>query len=194
MAADRGLGMQRALRQALRSERGVTLIEMLVAVSMALIVLAGAGMVIVVAARNTPRVAERSADVQAGMVLQERVGREVRQGYRILNATSSSMELYTYRRVATCGTETPIPATDPAIACRITYSCSTGGVCTRSETDPAGAVPPSVETVATGLLSDQVFTYSPSASAPEYITMRLAFDGPNGDSATLEDGFELRNR
>lgn len=173
----------------------MTLVEMLVAMSMALLVLAGAGMVIVVAARNTPRVTERSADVQAGMILQERVGREVRQGYRILNASASSMELYTYRRVAACGTNTPIAATAPSIACRVTYTCSASGTCTRSETDPTGTLTPSVTTVATGLASNAVFTYTPSASAPEYITMRLAFNAKNGDdSVTLEDGFELRNR
>ena len=175
----------------------MTLVEMLVAASMALIVLAAAGTVIVIAARNTPRVAERSADVQAGMVFQERVGREVRQGYRILNATPSSMELYTFRRVASCGSSTPIAATAPAIACRVTYSCSSAGTCTRSETDPAGTLPPTVQTVATGLASNNVFAYSPSAAAPEYITMTLAFkkgSSTTEDTVTLQDGFELRNR
>lgn len=187
--------MRARLATRLREERGITLIEMLVAASMALVVLAGAGMVIVVAARNTPRVAERSGDVQQGMVLQERIGREVRQGYRIQNATPSSMDLYTYRRVATCGTETPIAASAPAIACRVTYSCSAAGACTRTETSPDGSAPPATATVVTGLLSNQVFTYSPSAAAPEYITMRLAFRNQQGDdSVTLEDGFELRNR
>lgn len=189
--------MRRALAQAMRSERGLTLIEMLVAASMALIVLAGAGTVIVIAAKNTPRVAERSADIQAGMVFQERVGREVRQGYRILNATASSMELYTYRRVATCGSSTPIAATAPAIACRVTYSCNTSGTCTRAETDPAGTLTPTVQTVVTGLASNNVFTYSPSATAPEYITMNLSFKkgaSTSEDTVTLQDGFELRNR
>ena len=188
--------MRRGLAKAMRSERGMTLIEMLVAASMALIVLAGAGTVIVIAAKNTPRVAERSADIQAGMVLQERVGREVRQGYRILNATSSSMELYTFRRVATCGSSTPIAATAPAIACRVTYSCSSG-TCTRAETDTAGTLAPTVQTVATGLASDNVFTYSPSSTAPEYITMTLSFkkgSSTTEDTVTLQDGFELRNR
>lgn len=172
----------------------MTLVEMLVAVSILLVVLGGAGAVIVIAAQNSPRVAERSADIRAGMILQERVGREVRQGYRILNGTPSSMDLYTFRRVAACGTDTPIAATAPAIACRVSYSCSTAGVCMRSETDPAGSLAPQVEQVATGLLSDQVFTYSPSASAPEYITMRLSYRGESDDNVTLEDGFELRNR
>ena len=173
----------------------MTLVEMLVAVSIMLVVLGGAGAVIVIAAQNSPRVAERSADIRAGMILQERIGREVRQGYRILNATASSMDLYTFRRVAVCGTETPIAASEPAIPCRVSYSCSTAGVCMRSETDPAGSVTPQVEQVATGLLSNLVFTYSPSATAPEYITMRLSYRGEEGDdNVTLEDGFELRNR
>jgi prepilin-type N-terminal cleavage/methylation domain-containing protein len=187
--------MRRKLSNGMRDQRGLTMIEMLVAMAMALIVLAGAGTVIVVAAKNTPRVAERSADVQAGMVLQERVGREVRQGYRILNGTPSSLELYTYRRVATCGSTTPLAATAPAIACRVTYSCSVAGSCTRSETDPTGTLTPSVQTVVTGLTTNEVFTYSPDAAAPDYITMTLSFKGQRGDdSVTLQDGFELRNR
>lgn len=186
--------MGRRLSNAVRSERGLTMIEMLVASAIALVVLAGAGTVIVIAAQNTPRIAERSADIQAGMVLEERVGREVRQGYRILNATASSMDLYTYRRVAACGTDTPIAASEPAIACRITYACSASGVCTRTETDPGGTATPSVQQVVTGLMSNQVFAYSPSATAPDYITMRLVFAGESDDNVTLEDGFELRNR
>ena len=185
----------RNLARASRSERGVTLVELMVATTVGLAALAGAGMVIVMAARNTPKVTERSADIEAGQVLLERTGREVRQGYRIMNATATRMDLYTFQRTATCGTDTPIASSAPATACRITYSCSTAGVCTRTETSPDGTATPKVEQVATGLMSNSVFAYSPSATAPEYITMTLSFTGEGGDdNVTLQDGFELRNR
>lgn len=186
--------MRRSLLKRLRSERGMTMIELLIAAGMALVVLTAAGMVMVMAARNQPRVAERSADIQAGMVLQERIGREIRQGYRIQGATPSQMDLFTFRRVSACGSGTELPASEPAIPCRVTYACS-GTTCTRSETDPEATLPPRVEEVATGLSSDQVFAYSPSATAPTYVTTRFVFDASKGDdSITLEDGFELRNR
>jgi prepilin-type N-terminal cleavage/methylation domain-containing protein len=187
--------MRPRTRQHARSEDGFTLIELLISAALLLFVLTAAGTVLVMASRNAPRIAERTSDIQAGMVLQERVGREVRQGYRIEGATASSMVLYTFRRVATCGTNTPLAASQPAIACKVTYSCSASGTCIRSETNPEGTLTPKVQTVATGLQSNSVFTYTPSAAAPEYITMRLAFAGENGDdNVTLEDGFELRNR
>jgi prepilin-type N-terminal cleavage/methylation domain-containing protein len=190
-----GSCMRRRLVENARADGGFTLVELLVASAMVLVVLGGAGTMIVVTSKQSPRIADRSGDIQAAMVFQERIGREIRQGYRILNATPSSLELYTYRRVAACASTTPLASSAPAIACRVTYSCATDGTCTRSETDPAGTLAPRVEEVATGLMSNAIFSYSPDATAPEYVTVRISLEAERGDdSVTLEDGFELRNR
>lgn len=170
-------------------ERGFTLVELLISVTMAVILLGGAVMVMGVAARSEPRVATRSADIERARALIERIGRELRQGQQVSVATSSQITATTLVKSASCG---GAPAA-VAILCQVTYACGSG-ICTRTERNPNGSGSGSAVREVEGLASNAVFTYTPSPSVPEYIGIQLVFPAASGeDSITLQDGVAIRN-
>jgi type II secretory pathway pseudopilin PulG len=173
----------------LGGESGHTLIELLVATSMFLALLAVGLGILPMVLRSEPRISERAAHIQEGRALIERLTRELRQGSGVESATSTGLAFLTYTRRTQCGNST---VAEHAIQCKVTYSCQ-GGTCTRTERNPDGSgTAPPVQLVE-GLQS-AVFSYLPSAAAPEYVTVRLAFPAEGGDDAvTLEDGANLRN-
>jgi len=184
--------------QGLRCERGVTMVELLVFTMMLLFVLSAAMTFLLVAVRSQPRISDRSFAIQDGRVLQERFARELRQSSLVEQTpapTSSSITFDTYVRRTQCGGSVQTDPTTPAIACKVTYTC-TAGACDRTEAPLAGQPgTPATEELIRGLSSSAVFGYSPDSANPEYVTMRLVFPAEGGDDAvTLEDGVDLRNR
>jgi hypothetical protein len=92
--------------------------------------------------------------------------------------------------------------TTTASRCRVFYSCSTGGACTRTECPPTVTAtvtptdPPCSPTLPAieGLASNQVFSFSPRTPGHSYLSFALAFAAASGDDAiTIEDGAALRN-
>jgi type II secretory pathway component PulJ len=168
---------------------GHTLVELLVATSMFLALLAVGLGVLPMVLRSEPRISERAAHIQQGRALIERLTRELRQGSDVSAATSTGLTFLTYVRRTGCGNSA---VTEHAIQCRVTYSCQ-GGTCTRTERNPDGTgTAPPVQLVE-GLQS-ALFTYLPGPTLPEYVTVRLAYPAEGGDDAiTLEDGANLRN-
>ena len=184
--------------QALKCERGVSMVELLVFTMMLLVVL-GAGMtLLIVAVRSQPRISDRDFAIQQGRVLQERFARELRQSSLVEQTpapTSSSITFDTYVRRTQCGGAVETDPTKPAIACKVTYTC-TAGACDRTEAPlPGQPGTTTTEQLVSGLSSSAVFGYSPDSTNPDYVTMRLVFPAEGGDDAvTLEDGVDLRNR
>ena len=167
---------------------GLTLVELLLAASLALVVLGGAVGLMTTGLKNEPRVAERSADIQGARVAMERLTRELRQGASVVSASSTGLSLVTNVKSATCGGA----AAAEARACRVTYSCS-AGQCTRTESNPDGSGGGPTELVITGISPGSVFSYLPSTFAPTHVGIRLEFPGADGeDSITLTDGVTLR--
>ena len=185
--------MASTLRNRLRiagSEDAFTLIELLLVISLTLIILGGTVGVLTAGIRSEPRIAERTADIQAARVAMERLTREIRQGSSVTTATGSQFAIVTNVNSATCGGA----HSTEVRSCRVTYSCS-AGQCTRTEANPDGSGTPSTEVVVRGIGSTStVFSYSPSAAAPSYIEIKLEFPAAAGDdSITLTDGVSLRN-
>ncbi len=167
----------------------MTLPELLIAVTIGLVVLAASGMVMVLAARSEPRLAERSADVQSARTMMERVTRELRQGATVRAATGSSLTVVTLVPRAACGGSAP----GPTRSCAVTYNCGSG-TCTRAEGNADGTGSSAPVLVAEGLDSAAVFSYAPSTLEPTYIGIKLGFSSSDGDdSITLTDGVHLRN-
>jgi type II secretory pathway pseudopilin PulG len=184
--------------QALKSERGVSIAELLVFMVMLLFVLAAAMTLLIVAVKSQPRISDRNFAIQDGRVLQERFARELRQSSRVEQApapTSSSITFDTYLRRTQCGGTLETDPTKPAIACKLTYTC-TAGACGRTEAPlPGQPGTTTTQQLVSGLSSSAVFGYSPDSTNPDYVTMRLVFPAEGGDDAvTLEDGVDLRNR
>jgi Tfp pilus assembly protein PilW len=175
-----------------RDERGVTLVELLVGMSMGLVVLGAAALVFTAGVKNQVRADSEAAAVAQARTTMERLIRELRQGSGVAAGTtpsSSQLSFITYVPSACNG--------DPSTAstqCRVTYSCA-GGICTRRLAMPDGSSPGATVEVASGLSSNSVFSYSPSATSPSLVTVTLTYPAQGGGNAiTLSDGAAFRNK
>jgi type II secretory pathway component PulJ len=188
------MAREKLIPRAVQDEGGSTLIELLTSTAIFLMVAASAMAVLMIVVRNQPRISDRSAAVQEGRVLEERLIRELRLSSRVVTGSSTQVAFHTFVRRGSCGSSTPAAASDAAIVCRVTYTLS-GGAISRTETDPAQTITPSSEQMVTGLQNTDVFSYSPSATSAEYVGVKLVFPTEDGeDSVTLTDGTDLRNR
>jgi type II secretory pathway pseudopilin PulG len=176
-----------------RSEGGWTLIEMLVALMIGMVVLGAAATIFVGAVKSEPRTSAKVSAIQQGRVALERVTREVRQGVEVLPTPTpgpTQLALVTYVKQSTCTGG----SAQTSIACRVTYSCSVGGVCTRTVADPDGTPSGTPTLVVSELSTPNVFTYSPSAAAAEYVEVEFSFEpAQSTDAVVLADGAALRN-
>jgi prepilin-type N-terminal cleavage/methylation domain-containing protein len=185
----------RARAYGFREEGGFTLAEMLVAIMITLIAFSSAMLVLNVAQRAQPRISDRSDSIQEGRVWIERLTRELRQGATMVGTpTASSMTFLTYVQHSACGST----ASGSSIQCRVSYVCSSSGTCTRTERSPDGTGTAPAVQVVSGLQSNSVFTYSPTAAGAEYVGVTLQFPatdeaGETEDAITLQDGVSLRN-
>ncbi len=182
--------MRGRARRTAGDERGFTLPELLVATALSLVIIGAAVSAFTGAIGSQPRVNSQAAAIQQARTTMERITRELRQGSSVPSASPSQLSIVTYVDSATCGGA----GSNTAISCRVTYSCS-GGTCTRTEAKPDGSAPGPAVQVVTGLSSDNVFTYTPpTATAPAYVAVSLAFPARGGtDAITLNDGAALRN-
>lgn len=180
--------LSKAAARLRREERGLTLIELLVAASVGLVVVGGALTMFMSGIRSEPRTASKVMAIQQARVTVDRITRELRQGLETPTTLSSQLAIVTYVKAATCGGA----AASTSIPCRVTYTCSAGS-CDRVVAKPDGTAPgPSVK-VATGLASTSIFSYAPSAKDPTYVGVALSFTSDSGDPITLSDGVALRN-
>jgi prepilin-type N-terminal cleavage/methylation domain-containing protein len=182
------------LRRLRGEEAGFTLTELLVAMMITLFAFGAALMLLNIALETQPRLSDRAAAIQQGRVWVERLTRELRQGATVAGSpTASQLSFLTYVGHSSCGGT----ATGPSIQCLVTYSC-TAGTCSRTERNPNGSGSAPAQRMVTGLLSSNVFSYTPTSSAPEYVGVSLAFPatddpGETEDAVTLQDGVNLRN-
>lgn len=176
----------------LRSQAGFTLIELLVSMTMGVVVLGAVGSLVVSAMKDQPRISERAQDITTARWVLERLTRELRDGIRVDNATSSSLSFETYVRHTTCGGSTALASSAAPIKCEVTFACSTTK-CTRTEAAPkvtTGKATPIFE----GIDSSSVFSYSPSAKEATFVKVTLHLPNPSGDAPlTVSDGASLRN-
>jgi prepilin-type N-terminal cleavage/methylation domain-containing protein len=177
-----------------RSQQGFTLIELLVATSIGMVVLGGAVTVFIGAVRSEPRTSAKVTAIQQGRVATERITRELRQGFDVLDVpdaptpTAHRLSLLTYVKQSTCG-GSPAAASIP---CRVTYTCE-AGACSRVVAQPNGSSPGAKTQVVSGLATPNVFTYVPSATNPSYIGVELAFTTQEGAGpVVVADGASLR--
>jgi len=179
-------------RRVLRDERGYTLTELLVGVTIALVIAAAGSMIVVMAVQSQPRTTERAGQIQQGRVMLETVTRELRQGESILTASGNQLDMLTLVPVSTCGES----AVGTARLCRVTYTCGSSS-CTRTESaaDSAPGGPIDTLTVVSGITGPNVFApQGVDPLDPTYVGVQLVFPQDDGTEAvTLDDGAALRN-
>ncbi len=84
--------------------------------------------------------------------------RDLRQAYGVVSASPTALTVLTYDNKATCASATLGPSRE----CRVTYTCS-AGACTRTAAESSGSAPGAPRTIISGLSSNEVFGFSPSA-------------------------------
>jgi Tfp pilus assembly protein PilW len=190
-------------------ESGLTMIEILIAVSMALVVVGGATSMLISAVRQQPKLNQQAQSISSARWQLERMVRELRDGVTVTSGHAKSAEVSFVGRVrrASCGGGAQKSATTASIKCQITYTCTTTS-CTRVEaSEGAFTSPPGVSTaVVTGIDSSAVFCYVPStetdptacgpaaSSSPRYVGITLRVPDPSGSgSLTISDGANLRS-
>jgi prepilin-type N-terminal cleavage/methylation domain-containing protein len=185
----------KALRRGRRvagGERGYTLVELLVSMTMGVIVLGAVGSLVVSAMRNQPKISERAQDISTARWVLERLTREIRNGIKVDVAYPDKVSFETYVRRTTCGGSTILPATSASIKCEVTYTCTTTE-CTRIEAAP-GVFTGTARTIFEGIGSSSVFSYTPSAEDPTFIEVTLHLPNQTGKAPlTVSDGASLRN-
>jgi Tfp pilus assembly protein PilW len=176
-------------RHRVGDDRGITLVELMVAISLLMVVLAAAVPVLISSVNNEPRLRDRAGKIQEARTLVERLGRDLRSGYAVDSATSSTLAFRTYLHQSACN-GSPSPSAT-AILCRVSYSCSSGS-CTRQVANSDGSSPGTTRTMVSGLSSSAIFSYSGSPTS--FVGVSIVFPAKGGDDAvTLTDGFGLRN-
>jgi type II secretory pathway pseudopilin PulG len=175
-------------------EAGMTLIELLVAAAMSVVIVGAAGSMLISAVRSQPDLSKKSQDISTARYVLERMTRELRNGIFVYSgATGSQVEFKTRVRRSACGAGVEEDLSTAAIECRVTYDCTSGTACTRTETAPgvpgSGGTP---TTLVGNLAGEQVFNYEPPTS-PSYVGITLNIANPEGDGAlTVTDGAGLR--
>lgn len=174
-------------------EAGLTLVELLVAMSLGVVVMGGVLILLIGAMRSQPRIEKKDTNIQTARFVLERLTRELRNGIVVDNATTSKVSFETYVRHVTCGGTALSASTAAATKCQVTYTCS-GTSCTRIEAAP-GVETGTAVTIFSGLNnSSSVFSYKPNTSSPTYVGITLKVPDPSGSgSLTVSDGASLRN-
>jgi type II secretory pathway pseudopilin PulG len=163
-----------------RRERGFTIVELLVGMSLTLTVFMVALPVIDGFSNREQTIEKAALSVGDARVFSERVGRDLRLAYHVTVAKPQRLIADTYVRHSPCGGDTPLASDDPPTPCQVTYGCgillldAPSGTCTRTELNPdtcpssmsgctAGATCAASAcvhvTLITGLFSNQVFSY-----------------------------------
>lgn len=175
-----------------RGEAGFTLVELLVASTMGVIVMGAVASLVISAVRTQPKISQQAQTITTARWVLERMTHELRNGIAVKEATASKVSFKAYVRHSTCGSTAQLPATTPAIECRVTYECDTTS-CSRRE-GPASSGGGTARLVFEGIDSSQVFSYAPSLTEPTYVKVTLRMPNPSGTgSLTVSDGASLRN-
>jgi hypothetical protein len=151
----------------------------------------GMGTVVFTAAvRSQPGQSARSEAIRDGRTMTERLVRELRQGEALdtgagdsWGSQSLSFRTFVHNSASCVSTD---PGRETAL-CRVTYTCSTAGACTRGEADPQTGTQGSAVQVISGLASSAVFSYQtdPTANCP--------VPTPANEAVSISDAATLRN-
>jgi type II secretory pathway pseudopilin PulG len=174
-------------------EGGFTLVELMVASLMGVVVMGAVASLMISAVREQPKISKESQNISSARWMLERLTHELRNGIAVKEGTASKISFEGYVRHSACGGSTVLGASSPAIKCRITYECTTTA-CSRKETSPAtttGLAKP----IFSGLTSNQIFTYVPSAANATYVKATLTLPDPTdaGSPLVISSGTSLRN-
>jgi type II secretory pathway pseudopilin PulG len=174
---------------------GITMIELLVAISMMVVITGAAVSMLVSSLHDQVGQTKRADQVGTARNAIEKLTVDLRQGDTVTTGTPTQLALSTYCHTGTGGAST---------ACTVSYSCAiesgkTTYRCTRKVNNGTA------RTFASGLLTGNVFCFVPSTSGTECGTRNTAVSttyvgakielpaSTQGGRTVLEDGAALHN-
>jgi prepilin-type N-terminal cleavage/methylation domain-containing protein len=170
-------------RSRARGQGGFTLVELMVAMPLALIVIFAAYSALAQAERSQHESRTRAEGLRQQQVGLERMTREIRHATVFQFLTSQIVEFDGF--VHSSGTTT---------VRRVRYDCSSGSYCVRREGPAGGPVAATGVRLIEALVNPDVFDPEPNFLAPRYVgisaSVRIADDK---NLITLRDGVDLRN-
>lgn len=166
----------------------MTLIELLVAMPLALLLLFAALNAMDVTAKNQSRITKRSQAATQAKVGLDRMVREVREADSLTLLSSQIVEIVTPVRPPTG------PSSYAGNLRLVRYDC-TGGRCTRYEGPKAGPVATVGKVLVSDVRNGDVFAPTPDFVNPTFlgIKLRIAITGQS-NTLNLTDGVNLRNK
>jgi type II secretory pathway pseudopilin PulG len=173
---------------------GFMLIELLVAMGLTLVVFGAMLDVMMVAFRDQSESGQRAHATQLGSGMVERMTREIRQASQatVENATGAAatpggrLDLLTPVVPSSGGTSTTQ---------HVVYDCTSAGQCTRALGPVGGALGSPTLVIAQVANGTTVFSGSPGASNPTFISLALdeSLGAPFAQPVELQDGVALRD-
>ncbi len=174
----------RAVRRFVRSERGLSLVELLVVIPMMAIVLMGIYALYNVGAKSQQQNSARVSTLLREQNGLERMTREMRQVVTFSPVSSQILDAVTYVRPTSGAT---------SVQRHVRYECL-DGACTRYEGAVGGSLGAG-ETVVANLMNADVFFFSPDSVNPTYVSVKLEVQVKNAQNPiVLDGGFALRNQ
>jgi competence protein ComGC len=179
------LPMPDAVRRSLGSERGFSLVELLVVIPMMVIILMGIYALYDAGAHSQRLNNDRVTTMLRQQNGLERLTREMRQAISFKPVSSQILDAETYVRPSGGGT---------SVEKHVRYECLSGS-CIRYEGAANGSTFSSSQTVITGIQNADVFFFQPDSVNPTYTSVRLEVSVKGASNPiTLEGGFALRNQ
>jgi type II secretory pathway pseudopilin PulG len=170
------------LPRRLKDQTGFTLVELMVAMPIAMIVLSLAMLAVATTVRNEQRTREHTEALRQQQVGLEQLTRELREATSFRFLTSQWVEFTAYVRTSGTGTLR-----------QIRYDCRSGTHCLRQE-GPVGGALSGNAIIIDALENPDVFEPEPDFVNPRYVgivaQVRIAKDRR---LITLRDGVDLRN-
>jgi type II secretory pathway pseudopilin PulG len=170
------------LPRRLKDQSGFTLVELLVAMPIAIVVLSMAMLAVATTVRNEQRSREHVEALRSQQIGLEQLTRELREATSFRFLTSQLVEFDAYVRTTGTGTLR-----------KIRYDCSSGTHCIRQE-GPVGGTVSGNRIIIDALENPDVFEPEPDFVNPRYVgvvaRVRIADDRR---LITLRDGVDLRN-
>jgi type II secretory pathway pseudopilin PulG len=181
----------------LKAEDGLTLVELLISMTMAVVITAGAAAMLIYAVQRQGDLTQRADQVGEAQVQMERMVRGIRQGVLgtatvTTTASSSKLKLETYVD-GNCGTT----AVTTSTKCLVVYECAseacsrtTGSSTTKTETMLKGVK--NASTVFEGVTGPSPCTTSTS-EVVSFVEVKLELKSKKGGVTKLQNGGGLRS-
>jgi type II secretory pathway pseudopilin PulG len=166
----------------------MTLVEVLVAMPLALLLLFAALDAMDMTAKNQSRTTKRAQAITQAKGGLDRMVREVREADSLTLISSQVVEIVTPVRPTTG------PSTYTGNLRLVRYDC-TGGRCTRYEGPKSGPVATTGKVLVTDVANADVFTPSPDIVNPTFLGLKLRISvRGQSNPINLTDGVNLRNK